>query len=109
MAAMGQTATKRSRKVVDSGQNDAGEAPQMPLPAAKRTVLIDRAQLLALLGDLARDCGTRAELARRLGVSGQFIGDVLAGKKKPGAKLLHALGAKAVTMYELEMEGTSDE
>lgn len=81
----------------------------MPLRSQKRTVMLDRAQLLALIEQLARDCGCKAELARRLGVSGQFIGDVTAGKKKPGKKLLAALGATARTVYEVEVQEAGDE
>ena len=96
--------TQINPKAAKNGHKDTVEAAEMPLPAPKLTVRLDSVQLLSLLNDLSRECGTRAELARRLDVSGQFIGDVLAGKKKPGKKLLKAIGARAVTMYELDVE-----
>lgn len=50
-----------------------------------------------------------AELARRLDVSGQWIGDICSGKKKPGPKLLSALGATSETIYRIPIiQGEDD-
>jgi len=56
------------------------------------------------LGGLAKTCGSNAELGRRLGVTGQFIDYLIAGKRKPGKKLLAAIGARRVLMLEIEVE-----
>jgi hypothetical protein len=63
-------------------------------------------QFRAFLEQLATNAGSIAELGRRLDVSGQFIGDVIAGKKQPGKKLLGALGgnSRVSVVYVLPME-----
>jgi hypothetical protein len=40
-----------------------------------------------------------AELARRLDITGQFLGDVIAGRKHAGPKLLGRIGARTETVY----------
>jgi hypothetical protein len=88
-------------------QNDTNnriEAIPLPLPTAKRTVLLDRNGFQRLLERAARDCGSKAELARRLGVTGQFICDLIAGKRRPGRKMLSAFGAVERKMIEIEVE-----
>jgi len=50
---------------------------------------------------LRRDIGDqpKAEYARRLGVSAVYLGDVLAGRRLPGKKLLDAVGYKKIIEY----------
>lgn len=75
----------------------------LPLAAPGRTALLDLEQFRARLAQFADATGGKAELARRLGVTGQFIGYVIAGDRKPGKKLLAALGAKRRVMIEFEV------
>lgn len=80
------------------------ETPKLPLEASGRTTLLDFDEFRARLAQFAADTGGKAELARRLGVTGQFIGYVISGDRKPGKKLLAALGARKRTMIEIEVE-----
>jgi hypothetical protein len=77
---------------------------ELPLAATKPTALLDLEQFRARLAQFADATGGKAELARRLGVTGQFIGYVIAGQRKPGQKLLAALGARRRVMIEFEVE-----
>jgi transcriptional regulator with XRE-family HTH domain len=43
---------------------------------------------------------TQLQLAEELGVSPQYIGDVLAGNREPGKKVLDALKLERVVMYK---------
>lgn len=81
------------------------ETNLLPLSASKRPVLLDLDAFRARLEQFANETGGKAELARRLEVTGQFIGYVIAGKRKPGKKLLKALGARRRVMIEFDMEG----
>lgn len=64
-------------------------------------------ELKRRLSRLARQHGTQAALADRLGISAVYLGDVLKGKQAPGPKLLKALGIKRVTLYLITMERAS--
>lgn len=76
--------------------------PQLPL---KRTSLLDLDTFRGHLGQLAKGAGGNAALGRRLGVTGQFIDLLIAGKRKPGPKLLKAIGARRKVMIEIDVEG----
>lgn len=80
----------------------------MPLSATKPIVLLDLEQFRARLKQFADDTGGRAELGRRLGVTGQYLDKLIAGRRTPGPKLLKAIGARRVTMIEIEVEGPSE-
>jgi predicted transcriptional regulator len=52
--------------------------------------------------DLIRErigAGTQVDLARKFGVSGSYLSDVLKGSREPGGNLLEALGLKRVADY----------
>jgi len=76
---------------------------QSPLPAEKRTFLLPLDRFQEHLAQLASGVGSKAELGRRLGVSGQFIDLLIAGKRKPGPKMLKAIGARRKVMIEIEV------
>ncbi len=78
---------------------------QLPPGDAKRTFLLDLDRFQEHLAQLARDTGSNAELGRRLGVSGQFIDMLIDGKRKPGPKILKAIGARRRVMIEIDVEG----
>ena len=80
------------------------KTPQLPLDGAKRTFLLDLGRFQEHLARLAGQLGSKAELGRRLGVSGQFIDLLIAGKRTPGKKLLKAIGARKRVMIEIDVE-----
>lgn len=80
----------------------------LPLAARRRTVLLDLDQFRARLAQFASDTGSKAELGRRLGVTGQFIDLLITGKRKPGRKLFKAMGARPVMMIEIEVGADGD-
>ena len=43
---------------------------------------------------------TQIQLANQLGVSTQYLGDVLAGKREPGKTILDALKLERMVMYK---------
>ena len=80
------------------------KTPQLPLGDGKRTFLLDLNRFQEHLARLANDVGSKAELGRRLNVTGQFIDLLIAGKRKPGKKLLAAIGARRKVMIEIDVE-----
>lgn len=42
---------------------------------------------------------TQETFAKRVGVSAQYLGDFLAGRREPGPKLLAGIGFERVTLY----------
>jgi hypothetical protein len=63
---------------------------QLPPNGPKRTFLLDLDRFQEHLARLASGVGSKAELGRRLGVTGQFIDLLIAGKRVPGPKMLKA-------------------
>lgn len=57
-------------------------------------------ELIEHLRKLVKEEGSQRNLAKRLGVSAPFIGDVLLGKREPAAKMLKALGLRRVITFE---------
>lgn len=58
-------------------------------------------QLIAHIQKRVKDCESQVRLADKLDISAQYLNDVLAGKREPGAKLLAALGAVKVVTYHI--------
>src|SRR5499426_1457831 len=77
--------------------------PALPHDGTKRVFLLDLNRFQEHLAQLARGVGSKAELGRRLGVSGQFIDLLIAGKRRPGPKMLKAIGARRKVMIEIEV------
>ena len=77
--------------------------PPLPPTFPKRTYLLDLDKFQEHLAGLARGVGSKAELGRRLGVTGQFIDLLIAGKRTPGKKLLAAIGARRRVMIEIDV------
>ena len=44
--------------------------------------------------------GSQQAAAKRFGISGAYLSDVLNGRREPGKKLLNALGYRRVVVYE---------
>lgn len=57
-----------------------------------------RNELIAMLLEMKGD-GKQIDLAAKLGVTPQYLGDVLAGKREPGEKILKTLRLERVVSY----------
>lgn len=56
--------------------------------------------VLALLRKEAEAAGSQKELAAKLGVTAQYVSDVLNGRREPGESILKPLGLRKVINYE---------
>lgn len=63
-----------------------------------RRPLREHELLLALRGEVERQA-TNKQAAERLGVSAQYLGDVLHGRRAISAKLAHALGYERQALF----------
>ena len=63
--------------------------------------LITGGQLRQALKVRAKKLGSRGELAKLLGISPQFLSDVINGKRRPGPRLLESLGLREFEGYEV--------
>jgi len=61
-------------------------------------------ELISLLKTEAKKAGSQKNYAEVLGISAQYFGDVIKGRREPGEKLLSALGLKRVVTFEPEEE-----
>jgi len=59
-----------------------------------------RDELVELLQRKIRHAGTQAAVAKELGITAAYLGDVLHGKREPGPTLLDGLGLRRVVTYE---------
>lgn len=59
-----------------------------------------RQELIYYIRWLANKAGSQKALAAKLNVSPAYLGDVIHGRREPGAKLLTALHVKSTTTYE---------
>jgi len=50
---------------------------------------------------MADDMSTHAALAKKIGISPQYLHDILAGRREPGPKVLAFLKIKKVVLYEV--------
>ena len=64
------------------------------------------AELLDYLRERAgQERGGKAALAKELGISRQYLNDVLSGYREPGKKVLDALGLERVVTYARRKRG----
>ena len=63
--------------------------------------LITLHQFIDLLSDEVKKAGSQKDLAKKFGVSAQYVSDVLNGKREPGEAILEPLGLRKVIVYEL--------
>ena len=61
-------------------------------------------QVVNYLKEQAVKAGSQKALAEELGVSSQYLGDVISEKREPGKKILSALKLRKVIKYESEAE-----
>ena len=87
---------------LQGGVGSNGSTPQLVSPEVNRkTLIIDEDQLLSYLKAYATQKGYIADAAVDLGVSPQFLGACLSGKRRPGRKLLEKLGIEVVYRVEV--------
>lgn len=84
---------------------EGGENGELSPPSALQ---LTEKQFRNLLINLSHQAGSMAELARRLDITGQYMGEIISGKKRPGPKLLRKLSAKAITTYEITVEAETN-
>ena len=56
-------------------------------------------EFIAYLQRLASEVGSQKQLAKQLGVSPAYLGDILHGRREPGEKILKALGFQRSIYY----------
>lgn len=64
-----------------------------------RTDWVEEPELIATIESKVLTLGEKAKVARQLGVSPQYLADVLNGRRKIGPKLAAALGYTPATVY----------
>ena len=87
-------------------------ATERPLDPARRIISVDEKGLREMLLKLRSSERFIADLAAKLGISAQMMGEVLSGKKGFGPKLLEGLGVvRSYRMFDVEiiMEDSTDE
>ena len=61
--------------------------------------MMELKQVQRLLKERARAIGSQKRLALQLGVSQQYLSDVIHGRRMPNAKILRAMGLELVPCY----------
>lgn len=62
------------------------------------------AEFTKLLGTKVQEAGSQKVFAQTLGVSEQYVSDLLRNRRSPGPKLLNSLGFREIRLYEREEE-----
>lgn len=62
--------------------------------------MLTHQELLKQLKQQVKESGSQKVLAHRLGVSRQYLNDILKGRRMPGQKVLRALGLELVYCYK---------
>lgn len=65
----------------------------------KRFTFLTIEDVLDLLRREVKGVGTQEAFAEKAGVTQQYVGDILRGQRKPGEKILDALGLQKVIVY----------
>ena len=93
------TNTVRLAQESHSGQQ-YGNRPYICMKKQQLTL----SQVVNYLKEQAVKAGSQKALAEELGVSSQYLGDVISEKREPGKKILSALKLRKVIKYESEAE-----
>ncbi len=64
--------------------------------------MMDLKQVRCLLKQQAREIGSQKQLAMQLGVSQQYLSDVIKGRRMPNANMLKAMGLEFVPCYRAQ-------
>jgi len=95
---MARKKTPKPKKTVDVDQY----APELPLDTPQRVISVDENGLRDILMKLRSGERYIADLAAKLDISAQMLGEVLSGKKGFGPKLLEGLGVvRSYQMYDV--------
>jgi len=95
---MARKKTPKPEKAADLDQY----APELPLDTPERVISVDENGLREILMKLRSGERYIADLAAKLGVSAQMLGEVLKGDKGFGPKLLSGLGVvRSYQMYDI--------
>lgn len=62
--------------------------------------MLDHDQLISLLKQRVRKCGSQKTFALTHGISQQYLTDLLKRRRMPGQKILQVLGYEPVVMYK---------
>lgn len=88
----------------NNGSNSAQYESELPRDSVVRLVTVDENGLMEMLLKLRDSERFITDLAEKLEVSAQYLGDVLAGRAKFGPKLLKGMGVvRAYRMYDVEV------
>lgn len=97
--------TQEPKNITDFSIDGTPILPENPLGVTTKIISVDENQLLDLILKLRGSEKHITDLAEKLGVGPQWLGHVLAGRKKPGPKLIKGLGVvRAYRMFDLEVE-----
>lgn len=61
--------------------------------------MMDLNQVRRLLKKQVREIGSQKEFAKQLGISQQYLSDVIKGRRMPNEKILKAMGLEFVPCY----------
>ncbi len=74
------------------------------ISAPQLLAFIEIDELRRILRALSYELGTQKALAEALGVSAQYLTDIIHGKREPGETVLCALGLTRRKVYEYDKE-----
>ena len=69
---------------------------------------MDESTILDFIQAKVNEAGSQSAFAEKVGTSGANVSITLAGKRRPGRKILEGVGVKEVITYELCEEGRAD-
>lgn len=61
--------------------------------------LLNIDDIVSLLREEVKTCGSQEAFAAKAGVTQQYVGDILRGQRAPGQKILDALGIEKIAYY----------
>lgn len=56
--------------------------------------------IILILKRRVNETGSQKKVAKQLGISAQYLGDILQGRREPGEKVLKTLKLKRVVLYQ---------
>lgn len=61
---------------------------------------ISAGAIILILKRRVNNVGSQKKIAKELGISAQYLGDILQARREPGEKVLKALRLKRVVLYQ---------
>jgi hypothetical protein len=59
-----------------------------------------REEVIQMLREYVEDCGSQKEAASKIGISAQYMNDLMRGRRSPGPAVLETMKLKRVMVYE---------